>query len=49
MSSYDIFLKVADLGSVTKAAAALGYTQTGASHAIAKLERQAGSYAARAA
>ncbi len=41
-SSYDIFLKVADLGSVTKAAAALGYTQTGASHAIAKLERQAG-------
>lgn len=42
MSSYDIFLKVADLGSVTKAAAALGYTQTGASHAIAKLERQAG-------
>lgn len=41
-SGYDIFLKVAELGSVTRAAAALGYTQTGASHAIAKLERQAG-------
>lgn len=41
-SGYEIFLKVVDLGSVTRAAAALGYTQTGASHAIAKLERDAG-------
>ena len=41
-SSYDIFLKVADLGSVTKAAAALGYTQTGARPSRVRLGRQAG-------
>lgn len=39
---YEIFLKAAELCSITKAAEALNYTQSGVSHAIAALERETG-------
>ena len=39
---YEIFLKVAELGNITLAADALNYTQSGVSHAIAAMEREAG-------
>lgn len=39
---YEIFLKVAELGNITLAAEALSYTQSGVSHAIAAMEREAG-------
>ena len=39
---YEIFLKVAELGNITLAADALIYTQSGVSHAIAAMEREAG-------
>lgn len=39
---YEIFLKVAELGNITQAAEALSYTQSGVSHAIAAMEREAG-------
>lgn len=39
---YEIFLKVAELGSFTQAAEALHYTQSGVSHAIAALEKEIG-------
>ena len=39
---YEIFLKVAELGNITLAADALSYTQSGISHAIAAMEREAG-------
>ncbi len=39
---YEIFLKVAELGNITLAAEALNYTQSGVSHAVAALEREAG-------
>lgn len=39
---YEIFLKVAELGNITLAADALSYTQSGVSHAIAAMEREAG-------
>ena len=39
---YEIFLKVAELGNITLAAEALAYTQSGVSHAIAAMEREAG-------
>ena len=39
---YEIFLKVAELGNITMAAEALSYTQSGVSHAIAAMEREAG-------
>ena len=39
---YVIFLKVAELGNITLAADALSYTQSGVSHAIAAMEREAG-------
>ena len=39
---YEIFLKVAELGNITLAADALAYTQSGVSHAIAAMEREAG-------
>ncbi len=39
---YEIFLKVVELGNITKAAEALHYTQAGVSHAVAALEREAG-------
>ena len=39
---YEIFLKTAQLGNITMAAEALNYTQSGVSHAIAAMEREAG-------
>lgn len=39
---YEIFLKVAELGNITIAAEALNYTQSGVSHAVAAMEREAG-------
>jgi DNA-binding transcriptional LysR family regulator len=39
---YEIFLKAAELGNITLAADALSYTQSGVSHAIAAMEREAG-------
>ena len=39
---YEIFLKVAELGNITFAAEALNYTQSGVSHAVAAMEREAG-------
>ena len=39
---YEIFLKVAELGNITLAAEVLSYTQSGVSHAIAAMEREAG-------
>ena len=39
---YEIFLKVAQLGNITLAAEAMNYTQSGVSHAIAAMEREAG-------
>ena len=39
---YEIFLKVAELENITLAAEALSYTQSGVSHAIAAMEREAG-------
>ena len=39
---YEIFLKVAELGNITLAADVLSYTQSGVSHAIAAMEREAG-------
>ena len=39
---YEIFLKVAELGNITLAADTLSYTQSGVSHAIAAMEREAG-------
>ena len=39
---YEIFLKVAELGNITLAAEALHYTQSGVSHAVAAMEREAG-------
>ena len=39
---YEVFLKVAELGNITRAAEALNYTQSGVSHSIAALEREAG-------
>ena len=39
---YEIFLKTAQLENITMAAEALNYTQSGVSHAIAAMEREAG-------
>ena len=39
---YEIFLKVAELRNITMAAESLSYTQSGVSHAIAAMEREAG-------
>jgi DNA-binding transcriptional LysR family regulator len=39
---YEIFLKVVELGNITRAAEALNYTQSGVSHAIAALEKETG-------
>lgn len=39
---YEIFLKVVELANITRAAEALNYTQSGVSHAIAALEKEAG-------
>ena len=37
MDNYEIFLKVAETGNITRAAQILNYTQSGVSHAIAAL------------
>ena len=42
LNRYEIFLKVAEGGSITRAAELLHYTQAGVSHSIAALEREAG-------
>lgn len=42
VSKYKIFLKVIELGSLTKAADQLGYTQSAVSHAINALESETG-------
>lgn len=39
---YEIFLKTAQLGNITSTAEAMNYTQSGVSHAIAAMEREAG-------
>ena len=42
LNRYEIFLKVAEVGNITRAAELLHYTQAGVSHSIAALEREAG-------
>lgn len=42
VSKYEIFLKVVELGSVTRAAEQLDYTQSGVSHAISGMEEEFG-------
>ena len=42
LSKYQTFLKVVELGSLTRAAEALGYTQSGVSHIIGSLEDELG-------
>ena len=42
ISKYQTFLKVVELGSLTRAAEALGYTQSGVSHIIGSLEDELG-------
>ena len=39
LNRYEIFLKVAEVGNITRAAELLHYTQAGVSHSIAALER----------
>lgn len=43
MNRYTVFLKAAELGSLTRAAQALHYTQSGVSHAIAALAQEVGT------
>lgn len=40
INRYEIFLKVVEMGNITRAAEALNYTQSGVSHAISALERE---------
>ncbi|MHA6531965.1 LysR family transcriptional regulator [Paenibacillus sp. BAC0078] len=42
ISKYEVFLKVVELGSLTKAAEVLGFTQSGISHTISSLELEFG-------
>ncbi|MFE4712514.1 LysR family transcriptional regulator [Paenibacillus sp. NPDC056722] len=42
LSKYEVFLKVVELGSLTKAAEVLGFTQSGISHTINSLETEFG-------
>ncbi len=42
LKKYEAFVKVVDLGSLTRAAQALGYTQSGVSHMISALEEDFG-------
>lgn len=42
LTRYEIFLKVVECGSITRAAEALYYTQAGVSHAVAALEKETG-------
>ncbi len=41
-SQYEVFIKTAELGSLTKAAEELGYTQSGVTHLLNSLEEQFG-------
>lgn len=41
LDKYEIFLKVAEIGNISKAADVLHYSQAGISHAIAALEKEA--------
>ena len=41
-SKYEIFLKTAETGNITRTAELMNYTQAGVSHAIAALEKEAG-------
>ena len=40
LNKYQILLKTVELGSITRAAEALGYTQSAVSRVIADLERE---------
>lgn len=42
LNKYEIFLKTAEIGNITRTAEALHYTQAGISHAIASLEKETG-------
>lgn len=42
IDKYVLFLYVAEIGNISKAAAQLGYTQSGASHTISSLEEEIG-------
>lgn len=42
LNKYEVFLKVVELGSLTKAAEVLGFTQSGISHTINSLETEFG-------
>ncbi len=42
LNKYEIFLKTAEIGNITRTAEALHYTQAGISHAIAALEKETG-------
>ena len=42
LKQYEAFLKTVDLGSLTKAAESLGYTQSGISHMLNTLEEETG-------
>ena len=42
LNRYEIFLKVAELGNITRAADVLHYTQAGVSHAVSALENEVG-------
>lgn len=42
LNRYEIFLKVAEVGNITRTAEILHYTQAGVSHAVAAMEREAG-------
>ncbi len=42
LKKYEAFVKIVDLGSLTRAATALGYTQSGVSHMISALEEEFG-------
>ncbi len=42
LNKYEVFLKTAEIGNITRTAEALHYTQAGISHAIASLEKETG-------
>lgn len=42
LNKYEIFLKTAEIGNITRTAEALHYTQAGISHAITALEKETG-------
>ena len=43
MNRYEIVLKVAETGNITRAAETLNYTQSGVSHAVAAVEKEVGA------